>query len=102
MASIPTIKICGPDCDSMIINESDLKDWRKKGYKPIDEVEPEVTQDDGEGQEKAIEDMTIPELREYAEGNDIDISGLTRRADIIEAIKEAESEQDEETEQEQE
>jgi hypothetical protein len=35
----------------------------------------------------AIESMTIPELKEYARVKEIDISKLTRKADIINSIK---------------
>lgn len=37
-----------------------------------------------------VDGMTVAELKEYAENNGIVISGLTKKAEIIDAIKEAE------------
>lgn len=41
---------------------------------------------------KALDDMTIDELKAYAAAHDIDITGKTLRNDILEAIKVAEAE----------
>lgn len=41
---------------------------------------------------KALNDMTIDELKAYAAAHDIDITGKTLRNDILEAIKAAEAE----------
>lgn len=41
------------------------------------------------GEVKDFESMTIAELREYAEEHEIDLTGLTLKADIIEAIEKA-------------
>lgn len=34
-----------------------------------------------------LDDLTIPELEEYAAARDIDLTGLTKKPDIIAAIK---------------
>jgi hypothetical protein len=44
----------------------------------------------------SLENLTISELKEYADGNEIDISGLTKKVDIIEAIEKAEWERPQE------
>lgn len=41
--------------------------------------------------EKSIDDMKLDELKKYAEEHDIDISGIEKKADILAAIKAAES-----------
>lgn len=41
--------------------------------------------------QKAIEDMTVDELKAYAAANDIDISGLTKKDEIMNAIQNAQS-----------
>ena len=41
---------------------------------------------------KAVEDMTVTELRAYAADNGIDLKGLTVKADILAAIQAAEDE----------
>ena len=53
------------------------------GHEVIDE--PEDTQD----VENELDNMTVAELKEYAEEAGIDLKGLTRRADIISAIRES-------------
>ncbi len=40
---------------------------------------------------KALDDMTVEELKAYAEENSIDITGLTKKDDILGAIKAAQS-----------
>ena len=39
--------------------------------------------------QKAVDEMKIGELREYAADNNIDISGLEKKADILAAVKAA-------------
>lgn len=54
---------------------SQLLDWfREHGYKV---VEPE----------KAVEDMTVPELKAYADGKGIDLGDATKKEDILAKIK---------------
>lgn len=45
----------------------------------------------GTGAGKALDDMTVPELKEFAEQNTIDLKGLTKRDDILARIKEAQA-----------
>jgi len=51
---------------------------------------PEPSEDDEDDEESDLEGMTVAELREYAEENDIDLDGATRKDDIIAAIRLAE------------
>lgn len=52
-----------------------LKQWfREHGYNV---VEPE----------KSPDDMTVAELKAYADGRGIDISGLTKKEDILAKLK---------------
>ena len=43
-------------------------------------------------QEDTLENKTVPELRDYADLNGVDLAGATKKADIIEAIVSAEAE----------
>jgi hypothetical protein len=52
--------------------------------------------------ERAWEDMTVPELRKYASVAEIDVSGLTKKDDLIARIQEVEAEREEEAEPEEE
>lgn len=36
---------------------------------------------------KGLDDLTVPELKKYAEDRDIDLTGLTAKPEIIAAIK---------------
>lgn len=40
----------------------------------------------------SFESMTVAELKEYADENEIDLTGLSLKADIVAAIEEAEAE----------
>lgn len=48
--------------------------FKKKGYR----VEEELN----------LDKMTVLELKEYAEANGIDLGGLTKKAEILEKLKE--------------
>lgn len=43
------------------------------------------------GPEPGLEDYTLAELREIAEQQDVDLAGATRKADVIDRIREATS-----------
>lgn len=61
-------------------------------------VPPQVKEAEGEGEEnegKNLDEMTVNELKAYAAEKDIDISKVEKKADILAAIKEAESEGEE-------
>lgn len=47
-----------------------------------------------EESEKLPEEMTLPELKRYAEENGVDISGLKTKKEIADAIRAAEEEND--------
>lgn len=67
-------------------------------YAPIAGAEPGAPEPDGEPDPgaggadgaKALDDMTVDELKAYAAEHSVDISGLTLKADILAAIKAAE------------
>lgn len=50
---------------------------------------PGATQDkaENEGQQEDLDSMTVKELKAYAEVHEIDLNGLTKKADILNAIK---------------
>lgn len=50
---------------------------------------PGATQDKAENEEHQdnLDDMTVKELKAYAEVHGIDLDGLTKKADILKAIK---------------
>lgn len=54
-----------------------LIEWFKEHGYTVDETEPE----------KSVEEMTVDELKAYAEGKSIDITGLTKKEDILNKIK---------------
>lgn len=43
-----------------------------------------------EHEEKAVDEMTVAEMKEYAEKNGIDLSNARKKAEILEAIQTAE------------
>jgi len=98
MASISTVKMKGPSGNLITVNESDVEIYEQKGYKLF--VESKSEQPQPRPLEQAIESMTIAELKQYAECNDIDISGLTKKQDIIDTIRQEEAERNEDSEQE--
>jgi predicted DNA binding CopG/RHH family protein len=92
---LETIEIFGVR-GRLIINKYDMNIWRAKGYKTKEEFENEKAQEiKSLPIEKDIKSMTIAGLKEYAEQNGIDISGLTKKADIIEAIEKAQAKEPE-------
>ena len=59
-------------------------------------VAPQAKTAEGEGDEKkSLDEMTVNELKAYAAEKDIDISKVEKKADILAAIQEAESEGEE-------
>lgn len=48
---------------------------------------PGATQEQAEQQEESLDEMTVKELKAYAEEHGIDLNGLTKKADILNAIK---------------
>jgi hypothetical protein len=50
---------------------------------------PGATQDkaENEGQKANLDSMSVKELKTYAEAHGIDLNGLTKKADILNAIK---------------
>ncbi|NLZ46393.1 MAG: hypothetical protein GX896_06835 [Clostridiales bacterium] len=68
--------------------------WKIKDKKPmvkVKEIDEEFDEDDFDFEEdKPLEKMTLKELKNYADLSDIDITGLTSKKQIIEAIKAAE------------
>ena len=82
---------------NIVITEKDVKDKKvfnvfegnamsyiKKGLAVLSE---EIKKD--ETFETDIDKMTVDELKEYAKENDIDLGEVTKKADILEAIKTA-------------
>jgi hypothetical protein len=62
------------------------------------EDEDEDDEEDDEEEDEDLTELSLPELRKRAKSNDIDTAGL-KKAELIEAILEAEAEDDEEDEE---
>lgn len=59
-------------------------------------VAPQAKASKGKGdKDKSLDEMTVNELKAYASEKEIDISRVEKKADILAAIKTAESEGDE-------
>lgn len=80
MAELKTIKVIGP-LGPVVINETDLEDYLSKGYKI-------ASDNDSGANETELENMKLPELKAFAETNSIDLGEATKKADIVECIKE--------------
>lgn len=81
--------------------------WRRLGYEiveaePVEDIaeeqEPDALEETDDEQEpeapnepQALGTMTIAELRAYADAQNIDLSGATRKDDIIAVIQAAEA-----------
>ena len=63
------------------IDESQLREWESNGYKRIFPLEPL--------KENPLDEMTVEELTEYAQRNNIDIGKATTEKAILEKIKAA-------------
>lgn len=78
-ASVAFFKGVGETEDKRLI------EWFKQhGYK-VDEIE-QNHQTNTEN-EKPVDEMTVDELKAYAEGKNIDLTGLTKKEDILNKIK---------------
>ena len=53
-------------------------------------IDEQVKETEDEHIEDELDDMTVDELKEYAEEAGVSLKGLTRKGDIINAIREAE------------
>lgn len=61
-----------------LTGKKELVPWFKNhGYK-VEEIKDDV---------KSIDDMTVDELKAYAEGKGIELTGLTKKDDILKKIK---------------
>lgn len=52
-------------------------------------IDEQVKETEDEHIEDELDDMTVEELKEYAEEAGVSLKGLTRKGDIINAIREA-------------
>ena len=68
--------------------ESEIADGTKLAEVPLDLEESKSAEESNK--KDPVDGMSLAELKEYAEKNGIVISGLTKKAEIINAIKEAE------------
>lgn len=58
-------------------NDKHLIEWFKEHGYTVDATE----------EEKPVDEMTVDELKTYAEGKNIDITGFTKKDDILSKIK---------------
>lgn len=71
------------------IDASEIPFGNMMGNEEPEEGNEEVIEND-EDYEIVLEELTVKELVEYAEEHNIDLDGVTGKANIIKAIKEAE------------
>lgn len=65
-----------------------LIEWFKAHGYTVEEVkETEQTEEPDNSGEKSIDEMTVDELKAYAEGKGIDLTGLTKKDDVLNKIK---------------
>lgn len=89
LASVPTrtyselsvFAKCADHLDSILAPEA----TQDKADEPTEDIEPE--QDEQPDEPSALDKMSVKELRVYADTFSIDIDGLTKKADILKAIK---------------
>lgn len=87
---LPTVKVIR-DGQEVIINLTDYDPDKHELVGQKQEEQPETP--------ISLEDMTATELKEYAQENDIDITGLRSKADLLAAVQLAEESQDEPTDE---
>jgi hypothetical protein len=61
-----------------LTGRKELVDWFKEHKYIVEEIKDDV---------KSVDDMTVDELKAYAEGKGIDLTGLTKKDDILKKIK---------------
>ena len=75
---------CADHLDSITAPEA----TQEEADEPTEDTEPEQVEPDEQPEEpSALDKMTVKELKVYADTFNIDIDGLTKKADIIKAIK---------------
>ncbi|MFB6364253.1 hypothetical protein ACFCP7_09340 [Paenibacillus elgii] len=86
----PNTQYTGLSASVMFINgvgetsDPNLLEWfRDHGYI----VEEEAMEEPAAFGPKPLEDMTLAELKEYAEKNQIDLKGLTKKDEILDVIQ---------------
>lgn len=63
-----------------------LIEWFKEHGYTVEEIQEEQ-QNQQTNEEKPIDEMTVDELKAYAEGKGIDFTGLTKKDDILNKIR---------------
>ncbi|MDF2675578.1 MAG: hypothetical protein K0R09_3850 [Clostridiales bacterium] len=61
-----------------LTGRKELVNWFKEHKYEVEEIKDES---------KSVDDMTVDELKAYAEGKGIDLTGLTKKDDILKKIK---------------
>lgn len=69
----------------IVDTESKRDELVSRGFKLVSDQEV----DPASGSEKPLDEMTIPELKEYASQKSIDITGAAKKDEILAKIKEA-------------
>lgn len=62
--------------------DTHLIEWFKNHGYTVEEMSVEKTEP-----EKPVDDMTVDELKAYAEGKGIDLTGFTKKDDILNKVK---------------
>lgn len=80
--------------ERVVMSKTAADSLTRQGYVLLEEKEKKESQnlDNNPGKLKELDEMTVEELKEYAEKNNIDIGKSTSQSGILEKIKSAESE----------
>lgn len=78
MRLLKTVEMKGP-AGRIIVNEDDVEQWKRNGFALI---EPK-----GAAKADGLDEMTVPQLRDIATKNGVNLEGLSKKNDIVKAIR---------------
>jgi hypothetical protein len=84
---LPTMTVYGPK-GKVIINVSDLPAWQQKGYTTLPPA-PAASRAASPAAPKALDAMTLEELRKQAEPLGIPSSGKLNKGELLEVLRTA-------------
>ena len=84
--SLETVAVIGPDGRRLIVNACDLS--KHPGFKLESDIDlpPKSQPPKPSAQARALDELTVPELREMAVDRMIDGAQSMRKADLVDAI----------------
>jgi len=82
MAKVKTVELVGPG-GRVVVNETDRETYIKKGYKPLEAVDPESEESEESDSESDDESRTVDDLYELFESHKIvDLKRFAKLANI--------------------